>query len=205
MRWTEGDLWVIDKPLVTSLRYITYKYVVLKNKTSVARWEKGINRIADFEVMADSQGQAGYEMGGGSQAVKRLEQRDEWEAYTINFSINNSQEAGTDEVLLQEDESSSGFATHFLQKRTVDTNWSHLKYGREVRPWFVAIKVQNDKHGLHGPFADSPNRDIQYRFGKKGPDIHPGDELEREPYRSLRIQSPSSYQGQLGKQKNHYW
>ena len=56
MRWTERDLWVIDKPLVTSMRYITYKYVVLKNKTYVAKWEKGINRIANFEVMVDSQG-----------------------------------------------------------------------------------------------------------------------------------------------------
>lgn len=31
MRWTEGDLWVIDKPLVTNMQFITYKYVVLKN------------------------------------------------------------------------------------------------------------------------------------------------------------------------------
>lgn len=95
--------------------------------------------------MADSQGNSGYEMGGGSSAVKRLEQRDEWETYTISFSINNSKEAGTDEVLLQENESSPGFQTHFLQKRTVDTNWSHLKYGREIRPWFADIKVKNDK------------------------------------------------------------
>jgi len=53
MRWTEGDLWVIDKPLVTSMQFITYKYVVLKNKTSLVRWEKGINRIADFDLMPD--------------------------------------------------------------------------------------------------------------------------------------------------------
>ena len=66
MKLAEGDLWVIDKPLVTSMQFITYKYVVLKNQTSLVRWEKGINRIADFEVMEDSQGNSGYEIGGGS-------------------------------------------------------------------------------------------------------------------------------------------
>ena len=56
MRWTEGDWWVTEKPFVTSRFYLTYKYAVVKDRTQVVSWERGINRIADFEILAPQQG-----------------------------------------------------------------------------------------------------------------------------------------------------
>lgn len=52
LKWTEGNVWVTNSPITTTQYYFTYKYVVLKaDGLTSSRWEAGIDRIADLEVL----------------------------------------------------------------------------------------------------------------------------------------------------------
>ena len=52
MKWTEGHIWVLEKPLITNHYYFQYKYILLDgDKTKFMNWERGIDRIADLEIM----------------------------------------------------------------------------------------------------------------------------------------------------------
>ena len=51
MKWTEGDIWKTEEPIVTSRPFFMYKYVLLEGKTQVS-WEEGIDRIADLELIS---------------------------------------------------------------------------------------------------------------------------------------------------------
>ena len=52
--WTEGNVWESVTPLVTHSYYFQYKYALLdKNGTELINWEKGIDRLADMEIMPD--------------------------------------------------------------------------------------------------------------------------------------------------------
>jgi len=85
--------------------------VIVKNGT-INTWEKGINRIGDFEILTEVTGGFvnGMDKGNNYQSesahnrVKKVEIRDEWESYTISYTIFNTKEAGTDEMVLQENE-----------------------------------------------------------------------------------------------------
>jgi len=47
----DGDLWFTDKPILTSKRYFCYKYVILNPDGSLNSWERGVDRIADLEIL----------------------------------------------------------------------------------------------------------------------------------------------------------
>ena len=52
MKWTDGHIWVTDKPLVTNHAYFQYKYALLdKEKSNLIAWERGIDRIADLDIL----------------------------------------------------------------------------------------------------------------------------------------------------------
>jgi hypothetical protein len=54
LQWTEGDVWESITPLVTHSFYFQYKYALLEEKgTKLINWEKGIDRLADMEIMPD--------------------------------------------------------------------------------------------------------------------------------------------------------
>ena len=54
MKWTEGDVWVSKQPLITNNFFFTYKYSWFeKEGHQLVGWERGIDRIADLEIMPD--------------------------------------------------------------------------------------------------------------------------------------------------------
>lgn len=55
MKWTEGHNWVSISPLVTNAFFFQYKYAILeKESTELVEWEKGVDKIADLEIMPDA-------------------------------------------------------------------------------------------------------------------------------------------------------
>ena len=52
MKWTKGDLWVSEKALITNKAYFCYKYVLLDSTLKMKDWERGLNRIADLELLS---------------------------------------------------------------------------------------------------------------------------------------------------------
>ena len=53
LKWTEGNYWVLDEPLVISnvtQAYFSYKYVLMQNG-KMKQWECGIDRIADLRLL----------------------------------------------------------------------------------------------------------------------------------------------------------
>lgn len=52
LKWTHGHLWVSQEPFITRENYFQFKYVLLSDMKLV-HWERGIDRIADLEILAD--------------------------------------------------------------------------------------------------------------------------------------------------------
>jgi len=52
MRWTEGHVWVLDEAIQTQQPHFTYKYVLMEDD-EILKWESGIDRIADLELLPD--------------------------------------------------------------------------------------------------------------------------------------------------------
>ena len=54
MKWSEGNIWESITPLSTHSFYFQYKYTLLEDKgTRQIDWEKGVDRLADLELMPD--------------------------------------------------------------------------------------------------------------------------------------------------------
>jgi hypothetical protein len=58
LKWQSGDIWESEEPLVTSKYFFHYKYCVIKQtgdgeKDHVVAWERGVDRVADLEIMPD--------------------------------------------------------------------------------------------------------------------------------------------------------
>ena len=52
LKWTEGNIWVSVKPLITNQRHFCYKYRVLE-ENEVRHWEDGIDRICHPELLPE--------------------------------------------------------------------------------------------------------------------------------------------------------
>lgn len=122
MKWSEGDIWTSKTPLITQSAFFCYKYAVFEDKfTKLIGWERGIDRIADLEIMPDlrivgkdldahqnnMEGLYNYEtscnpdsnsslfqnIGSLSSAArqKQVQYNDDWEQYQVGFTVWNSE------------------------------------------------------------------------------------------------------------------
>lgn len=49
-----GDLWVSKQSMTTKVMYFNYKYAIFRdNYKERIGWERGVDRIADLEVIPD--------------------------------------------------------------------------------------------------------------------------------------------------------
>ena len=54
MKKVDGNTWESISPLVTYSFYFQYKYSLLtNNRSEVIDWERGVDRLADLELMPD--------------------------------------------------------------------------------------------------------------------------------------------------------
>ena len=73
----QGDLWYTDKPILTKKRYFCYKYVILHGDGTLNNWERGVDRIADLEILDEKQ--TLKQEHDPKQPVKTVLLDDEWE------------------------------------------------------------------------------------------------------------------------------
>ena len=76
MKWTEGDIWVLQDLPIEVDRF-EYKYVVMDNKTSPLKWEKGHNRICDLNLLESQQ------------KSKSITLTDMFDKYSVNFNMHH--------------------------------------------------------------------------------------------------------------------
>jgi hypothetical protein len=53
LRWTEGHIWVLDKPIITANPFFKYKYKLVDKNSKLETWEHGVDRIADLRILAE--------------------------------------------------------------------------------------------------------------------------------------------------------
>lgn len=97
MTWTEGHIWVIDKPIVTNQPFFSYKYVLMDNdKKDMVKWEAGIDRIAELRLLPEITAPVRKIVQGGTGSsdlfmqkmdLKHVELYDEWETFMVRFTI----------------------------------------------------------------------------------------------------------------------
>ena len=117
MQWTEGNVWISKEPLMTSSYYFSYKYATLdENCSQLIGWERGVDRIADLEVMPDYRSTGGvgnlnsqdlmYQSANqilsqkrGDFTMKQCHYNDEYESYQISFMVSHPKEDMSDEMI----------------------------------------------------------------------------------------------------------
>lgn len=124
---------------------------------------------------------------------KRVEIFDDWEQFTIKFSVNydldndfyNLRINGSREELGNWSEGTGPI----VMDRCESPRWFQPnKYGQMVRPWEVFIRLKND-------LSDN-NCSFKYNYSIRRESLNDeSSEWEREPARSLTILKPQGYQG----------
>jgi hypothetical protein len=107
MSWTEGHIWVLDKPMITNKTFFTYKYCLLDTKSGASGYvfEKGIDRILDLCLLEEDHltydeqvdrivtntalghKPAQTKSVPKEKGIKYLSLTDEWETLFIRFTI----------------------------------------------------------------------------------------------------------------------
>jgi len=102
LKWTPGDVWVSQRPVVMKCNYFQYKYAMIENRTEIVGWERGVDRIADLKLMPES----GFTSPETSQlvqqhaATKVIEYADTWETFTMSLSVWNFDSDQYDQMLM---------------------------------------------------------------------------------------------------------
>ena len=145
LKWTQGDVWVSPVPLLTTQYFFHYKYAVVNKDDHVVRWERGVDRCADFEIMPDTKMSGDYtnptdyfyqmELNGDtpSGSIKHLQMNEEWEKFWVSFMIYDVNEDPYDEFFFD----CKKVNAHQMPMSPMPREfvWMSPKYGRNIRPW----------------------------------------------------------------------
>jgi len=166
LKWTEGHIWVTEKPIITSHPYFNYKYMQLDDdKKTMVKWEAGIDRIVDLRLlpeikrvetnrdtmiveMAPLESHEAEPLPIDTSNIKHVELYDEWEMFKFRFSVFYPAESMDEEINLEVDK--LGAETLRMEKTNADLKWMHAKYGQKMRPWVVEFKMFNNESGNSG-------------------------------------------------------
>lgn len=223
-----------------------YKYVVMKDGKAV-KWEQGPNRVADLAILPDKSRVSSIHKASGSpqnqssfhksrsidsrhseflsqfsqgQKIKHVILKDEWETFTIRFSVATKFEGESEEDASQAARTNNareptqcmriiGSLPELTKRGVMNSGpkemkkcarrfrWMHDKYGQQMKPWECLVKLNI------GALSSRP--DIIYSYSNSI--TTPKQEIvyEREPSRLLKVQPPETYNGELGAQKSSQW
>jgi len=136
--------------------------------------------------------------------VKHVELRDEWEQFTLKFSVFSP----FDEGMFLEGDSGLGLGDLRMQRVPRRDGWLLHKYGTTVTPWECRVKIDNKEGDSCGEWRQDVcgyTKKIQYHFRKLGSGVYNDSAREREPGRILEIENPERYQGELGAAHSEVW
>ena len=157
MRWTEGHIWVLEEPLIVSVPWFSYKYILLSDeKKKVDKWEAGIDRIAELRLLPSvgpSKNAALFSDSKSPSALKALALKDlihvaihdEWESFFLKFSLFYPMDENSEELIMETNRTGSDILN--LTRSTLPMKWLSTKYGMEMRPWECIIKMPNSTSG----------------------------------------------------------
>lgn len=214
LTWTEGHVWVLDEPIVTTAPYFRYKYQsVKKDHHEHFRWETGVDRIAELRLLEKidqpsyARGMPQYKQGdapfyaqskqvsGITGSQNRVELKDEWQSFLVRFSIYFPFDERNEEVFIEIDR--LGTQPLKLQRAQSEYDWMGIKYGERMRPWECIVKLANDVSGDEGMFSAEHRCDINYKYLTKNRQT--GQIVqEREPNRTIVLEQPHNYRGEFG-------
>ena len=101
MKWTEGHVWVSEKPLITTQPFFRYSYLMmnLDSTTKIDNKETGVSRIADLASIGshgdqyhgrnDDTETIGYYLNSHG-ATKHIEIHDIWRCIKVKFTVLHS-------------------------------------------------------------------------------------------------------------------
>ena len=73
LKWTEGHVWVSEKPIVTENPVFKYKYLLLENGEP-KQWEASEDRVADLRLLVPQE--------------MNVELHDTWEKFRLELVLN---------------------------------------------------------------------------------------------------------------------
>jgi len=102
--WTEGHIWVLQQPIVTTKPHFLYKYALMEDDNLI-KLETGIARIADLELLPDLQDKSQEFLKQQQQKIKENSYKvdtklkhlkhiknvvltDVWETFQIRWTVN---------------------------------------------------------------------------------------------------------------------
>jgi hypothetical protein len=132
--------------------------------------------------------------------MKHVILKDEWETFTIRFSINSFIEPNDESSFMRiigsipelTKSGSIGSGPIKMKRARKKFRWMYDKFGAQIRPWECLLKMRIDRIASF--------KDIIYSYSKSDSNHSRKDEYiyEREPSRILEILAPESYRGELG-------
>lgn len=164
MRWTDGHVWVLEEPLIVSVPYFSYKYMLLDDdKQTMVKWEAGVDRIAELRLLPDigpARNAALLTTAKSAAATKvaahkdlvHVELHDEWESFLLRFSLFYPMDENKEELQMECDR--TGQQMLKLTRSAQPMNWLQVKYGMNMRPWECIIKMPNSVSGDCGQFEE---------------------------------------------------
>ena len=207
LKWQPGDYWVTEKPIETAKFFFTYKYVLWdKNSDKLISWERGIDRIADLEVLphvVNSKLGFNFNQVTGKD-MKHCEIDDIYEAFTCVFSVNFPESEDLSDVMTLNGKAGV-INSMAMYKDTEKTHWMPIKYGKPMAPWKITVVMPNTESGENGQWKPATSTNlITYQYDMKN-DQKNVCLYEREPKREFRILDPSKYRGELGIRESNLW
>lgn len=155
LKWTEGHIWQMTQPFVTSSPSFAYKYVLMDNEmTEMVKWESGIDRIAELPLLSElteeerqrpivfptaadqTVAKAGIYRADESKlpktklSIKYVELNDEWESYMIRYTVFYPMDDPEDTLTMECDR--TGMQVLKMEKTKEPSDWMMSKYGQPM-------------------------------------------------------------------------
>jgi len=135
-------VWVTRQPIESTAHFFRYKYVIFdKVEKKLISWERGIDRIADLAIIEPIDRVPGsnriVQRQVGDKPLVSVELEDEWEEYTVIFSVNHPSKELQDQVWL--DGSITSIDLLEMKRTPAEEAWMPVKYGEPMQPWKVQV------------------------------------------------------------------
>jgi hypothetical protein len=128
---------------------------------------------------------------------------DEWEEFTVIFSVNHPSIDYTGKMFLDGNITSIDLLE--MRQDEDEEEWMPVKYGEEKRPYKVQVQMANKESGDEGKWKSVTSTNcVHYKYELKNMSKN-ASVSERDPERNFIIQDPHNYNGQLGGYKTDLW
>ena len=182
-------------------------------------WERGVNRIANLEMMTsdidcEKQDMDPVETPSGRayyppSYINSIQIHDIWQEFKVRFTIYDPLYQPEDEMWLKPNPD-SGITAVPMRRTTFPEQWLQSKYGKPVHLWECEMYLKNEHNDGDGQFRASCNIRFTYSYVKKTSrgQNSVATVQERKPERLLFVDNPVTYNAEITEPNhiaNQYW